>query len=378
MRTRLTLLAVAACLFYGLALCGQTSGSDGTTSRTDTTDSQSSNINPGRTVETHTQNGNRTVDSQSLQRRGVDGNFEPYQDVEKETVKVNATTVRTTTRTYGRDSDGAKTLVQVTEEEKRMLPGGDSSLVRSTSNPDADGRLQMVQREIEATKKISKDVEETKTTVMLPSSDGRLAPAVQVLERRQQGADNTIDSQKTTLLPDGNGNWQVGEVKHATIREDSSRGGKTRSSDESISRPDLDGNLDEVSRTVTTESESAPGETRKTVETDSVDVPGTARDGSLHPVERKTTIQHTSSTGRQTTEQVQQPNPADPGSGLRVTTVTIDTSSPGAFGTHGTRTIQTRGSNDGDGLGVVSVGTTTESGSGRAVQVQIAPPAKEK
>jgi hypothetical protein len=47
-----------------------------------------------RTIESHTQSGNRTVDKQSLQRCGSDGNFEPYQDIEKESVKVNAATVR--------------------------------------------------------------------------------------------------------------------------------------------------------------------------------------------------------------------------------------------------------------------------------------------
>ncbi len=224
MRNKFILLALGAYISSGVVLWAQTSGSDETRSSTDTTESQSSNINPTRTTESHTQSGNRTLDSQSIQRRGSDGNFEPYQDIEKETVKVNATTVRTITRTFGRDADGRKTLVQVTEEERRSSPGGDSKLERSTSNPDANGRLQLVQREIEETKKVSKNVEETKTTVMLPGGNGDLAPAMQVQERRQQGANDTIESQKTTLLPDGNGNWQVGEVKHATIRHE----GKTQ------------------------------------------------------------------------------------------------------------------------------------------------------
>jgi hypothetical protein len=83
---------------------------------------------------------------QSVQRRGSDGHFEPYQDIEKETVQVDAATVRTTTRTFGRDADGAKTLVEVIEEEKHILPGGDSNVVRATSDPDANGNLQLVQR----------------------------------------------------------------------------------------------------------------------------------------------------------------------------------------------------------------------------------------
>jgi hypothetical protein len=373
---RLMLLAIAACIYSGLGLWAQTSDSpadDANWSRTDTSESQSGNVNPTRTSESHTQSGNRTLDNRSIQRRGSDGNFEPYQDIEKETVRVSAATVRTTTNTYGRDTDGARTLVQVTEEERRTFPEGGSSTVRTTSNPDANGRLQVVQREIEETKKISKDVEETKTTVMLPGGNGDLAPAMKTQERRQQGANNTIESRKTTLLPDGNGNWQVGEIKRTTIRQE----GKDRSIEESVSRSDLDGKLGEVSRTITREAESAPEERSKTVETYSVDVPGTTRDGSLHPVQRTTTTERTNSTGRRTTEQqVERPDPGNPDSGLRVTTVTIDTARSGSSDAHGTRTIQARDAND--SLGVVSVDTTTESGGSHAVQVQIAPSEKPK
>jgi hypothetical protein len=342
------------------------------TSGTDTIQPQYSNVNPTRTAESHTHSGNRTQDNRSIQRLGTDGNFEPYQDIETTTVQVNATTVRTTTRTFGRDSDGAKNLVQVTEEEKRTLPGGDSSVVRSTSNPDANGNLQLVQRQIEETKTISKGVEQTNTTVMLPGGNGDLAPAMKTQERRQQGADGTIDSRKTTLLPDGNGNWQVGETKQTTIHQE----GKNRSSEQTVSRPDLDGHLDEVSRTVSKESESASGQTLKFVETDSLDVPGVTRDGSLHPVEVTTTIGRTTSSGRQTSEQeVERPDPGDPGAGLRVTTVTIDMVSPSASGSHATRSIEALDAND--NLGIVSVDTaqTTKS---QAVQVQIAPSEKPK
>jgi hypothetical protein len=377
MRTKLTLLAIALYICTGLALWAQSDAEpDGATSRTDATDSQNPDVNPTRTTETHTHSGNRTTDNQSIQRRGPDGNFEPYQDVEKETIRVNTTTVRTITRSFGRDSDGAKTLVQVTEEEKRSLPGGASAIVRSTSDPDADGNLQVIQRQVEETKKISDTVEETKTTVMLPGGNGNLAPAMQTQERRQKEANNTIDSQKTTLLPDGNGNWQVGEVKRATIHQD----GKNRTTDESVSRSDLDGNLDEVSRTVTHESESAPGQTTKTVQTDSADVPGLARDGSLHPIQLAITTQRTSANGQQITEQqAAQLNPGNPDSGLQTTTVTIDTSGPGSSAVrgsaHGTHTIETRDANG--RLGVVSVGTASTTGSA-AVQVQIAPTEKPK
>jgi len=171
--SRLMLLAVLACFLAYPALWAQSSDSqtgDADRSWTATTESQSDNVNPTRTTESHTRTGNRTLDSQSVQRRGPDGHFEPYQDIETETVKVDATTVRTTTRAFARDANGDKILVQTTlKEEKRTSPGGDSSVVRSISNPDSNGKLQLVQRQVEETKKIGKDVEDTKTTVMLPS-----------------------------------------------------------------------------------------------------------------------------------------------------------------------------------------------------------------
>jgi hypothetical protein len=373
MRFKLKLFATGTFIFCGLALCAQTPGADDTNkSQTEIVPSQSDNVNSTRVIKSHTQSGNRTFDTQTVQLRDSDGHFGPYQEIETETVKVNAATVRTTTRTFGQDVNGARTLIQETEEEKRTLPGGGSSTVSATSNPDADGRLQLAQRQIGETKKISDTVEESKTTVMLSDINGGLAPAVQVQERRQQGADNTIHSVKTTLLPDGNGNWQVGEVKRATIKQD----GSNRTTDESVSRTDINGDADEVAHTVSTETESAPGETVTTLETSSLDVPGIARDGNLHAIERKTTVHRTGPTGQQTTEQrVQQPNPGDPGLGLRVTTVTVDTVNPNLSASHAKRTIQALDAND--NLGVVSVDTTDTRGNS-AVKVQIAPAEKPK
>ena len=368
--SRLMLLAIGAYFCSGLALWAQTSDSqtdEANKSWTATTDSHSENADLLRTIESHTQSGNRTLDKQSVQRRGSDGHFEPYQDIEKETVQVDAATVRTTTRTFGRDADGAKTLVEVIEEEKHILPGGDSKIVRATSDPDANGNLQLVQRRIEETKRTSKDVEETKTTVMLPSVNGGLVPAVKVQERREQGTNGTVESHRTTLLPDGAGNWQVGEIRRTTIRQE----GDNRSTEEQVSLPDSEGKLGEVARTVSNEAATASGEKHNTVETYSISVPGTVGDGSLHLVKRATTAQFTSSTGQQTIEQqVEQADPGDPGSGLRVTILTTDTVRPGPSGAQAKRTVQVRDANG--SFGVVSV-DTTKSDNIHAIQIQIAP-----
>jgi hypothetical protein len=339
---------------------------------TATTESKDANSDPILTIENHTENGDRTLDTQSIER-GSDGHFEPYQDIEKETVQMDPNTVRTTTRTFNRDADGVKTLVQVIEEEKHTLAGGNSIVVRSTSNPDSNGDLQLIKRQVEETTKVSPNVEETKTTVMLPSVNGGLVPAVRVQERREQDPNGAVEAQKTTLLPDGGGTWQVGEIRHTTTRQE----GKDRiTTEERVSVPDSEGRLGEISHTVSEEVDSVAGDKRNTMETYSVDVPGAVPDGGLHLVERATTIQHTSATGQQATEQqVEQRDPGNPGSELRVSIVTTDAVRPDTSGAQATRTIQARDANG--NLEVITV-DTSKSDNIHAIQVQIAPSDKPK
>jgi hypothetical protein len=368
------LLTIGAYLCFGLRLFAQTSDSrtaeEPTKSWTATTDSTNDNLKPTRTTETHLQNGNRTLDERSVQIPGSGGHFEPYQDIEKETLQVDATTVRSTTRTFARDVNGMKALVQVTEEEKHTLPGGDSNVISITSSPDVNGNLQPVEREIAETKRISTDVDETKTTVMHPSVNGGLAPVLKTDEFRRRVANDTAESQTTTLLPDGAGNWQVSEVRQATTR----REGTNRTTEERVSRLDSEGKLGEVSRVVSHESESTSGEKRSVVETYSIDVPGTTPDGSLHLVERKTSTESSTSTGERATEQkVEQTNPGDPGSGLRVSVLVDGRMLPGPSGEQSTVTIRARDVNG--SFGIVSV-DTTKADRVPTIQVQQTPAEK--
>ena len=328
-----------------------------TNSWTATTDLKSDDLLPERIpvriVESHSKNGNRTVDKRSVEIRGTDGHFEPYQDVETETLTVDASTVRTTMRTFARDVNGRRSLVQVTEEEKHILPGDDSNTVRVTYNPDINGWLQPVQREIVETKKIGKDMEEANTTVMLSSANGGLAPAFKTHELRKRVANDAVETEKTTWLSDVNGKWQLSEVRHNIATQ----GAKDRSIEERVSRPDAEGKLGQISRVVSQETESTSGEKRSVVETYSIDVPGTTRDSSLHLVERKTGTESPSSTGERATEQrIEQIDPGDPGSGLRVSVSVDGKIVPELSGEQSTVTIRARDSND--NFGIVSVDTT--------------------
>jgi len=371
------------CLLFLLIVCppsrfafGQpqsgsdTSSDDSTQSWTATTQQQlPSNLNPTRTSETHTQTGGRTFDNQSIQTMGTDGHYSPYLDVQKETVKVDANTVRTIERSFGRDADGRKTLVQVTEEEKRSLPGGEVKVTRSTSDPDGNGALKLVQREVQDVRQISHTVQESKSTLLTPSLNGGLTASMQTTERETKTSDHNVEFRKSTLLPDSNGNWQVNEVREGTIKDD----GKNRTKEESVLRPGTDGNLSVVARTVSRESQNAAGEKRATVETYASD-PGSGMDG-LRLEQRVVTVHRQGDDGMQSTDQqVEQRNPGQPSDGLRVTKQAIDIVRPGTGGT--TRETQTVRSLDSNGdLGVVSVDTRRQEGA-PAVQVDIAPTKK--
>jgi hypothetical protein len=294
---------------------------------------------PVRIIESHSENGNRTLDKRSVEIRRTDGYFEPYQDIERETVQVDGSTVRTTTRTFARDVNKAKALVQITEEEQRTLPSGESKTVRITSNPDVNGKLQVSERDTAQSKRLAEHGEETQTTVELLSINGGLAPAVKTRELRKRNANDTVQSEKSTLLLDGGGRWQVNESRQTTSR----REGDGWITEERISRLDAEGKLSEISRMVTKEPETSTGEKRNTVETYSIDVPGTARDGHLHMVERVSTSSQSDASGTRTTGQiVEQINAGDPTAGLRVSVLVNDKVVPGPSGEQSTVTIRGR------------------------------------
>ncbi len=367
----LTVAIIAFCMFVP-SLSAQTSDAQANESQswTKTTESHTDNTNPTRTTESHKQSAKGTLDNQTVERLGADGHYEPYYDIEKESVQVNGTTIRTIERTFARDASGQKILTQVTEEEKQTLQAGGEKVVRTTSNADLDGHLQVAQREVTNTKKIP-EVQEKNTTVFLSDGQGGMAASMQIQQREKRSSDHTVKVQASTLLPDGSGNWQVHERKESTIKED----GKERTTEEQVLRPGADGKLASVSRTVGKESETAVGEKKNTVETYSPEVSGSA-DGNLHLSQRVTVVKRAGSDGAQATEKrLEQLNPVDPGAGLQVSTKTLDIVQPSTSGTRETRTVEAR---DVSGSFTVVSFDTQKSDNVHAVDVEITPQNKAK
>jgi len=365
---RILILGIFSLL--GLSLCAQNlDDSGGTKSWTSARESQFvGSANPVRTTENHSQSGNRTVETQSLERMGADGHYEPYLIVERETVKVDSTTVKTVERSYASDPNGGRQLIEVTEGQSQTLGQGAVRTVRTTSNPDTNGRLQVVQKEIEDTKQTSPNVQETKTSVFTTNGNGGLSESVRTERQETRSPDHTVQFQESKLVRDSNSNWQTSEVRRGVIKDDDKR----RTEEKTVLQPDSNGRLAIVQRTVSTEIAAAEGKSQTTTETYSVDLPGATRDGNLHPVERVTTLHQASQNGeRSTLTRVEKPDPGSPSEGMRVTGQALEVVVRGSAGAVETRSVQALDGSGNMSVVWVDIGTSDKPA---AVQVSVSTP----
>lgn len=360
------LLVIAAFCIVPSHLSGQTDAktggnneTNGSWTATTAPDNSGRDVNPTTTYRVHTESGGRTVDKTVTERRGFNGGYEPYLETERESVRVDSSTVRTIERVFNRDPEGRKTLVRMIEEEKRSSADGGQKVVRTVSDSTLNGGLQVVKREQQDTRQISPNVRETTTTVMSPDVNGGFSPSMKYLERQTQAGEREVRVKKSTLLPDGAGNWKVNEVTEGTIKND---GSKNQTKEENVWRRTAEGDLSVVERTVTRQSAESQGEARQTVETFSNSVPGGFSDHGLVLNQRVTTVQRPKAGGGKTTEQrVEQINPGDPRAGVRTTQKEIDIVVPGRDGAiQEQRTIQSLDANG--NLSTVWVDTSQKTG----------------
>jgi len=333
----------------------------------------SGNVNPTRTTVTHTQRNGNSVDKTSVETMGPDGRYIPYSETEKESVRVDATTVRNIERSFGRGPDGQETLTQETQEVSRSLPDGEKKIVRTTSNPDTNGALHVVRRELVDSKQVSAGVRDTNTTLYSADANGGMSAVEQVSEREKQNGSGRVEFTKSTLLSDGAGHWNLSEVREGTIKQEAGQG---TSKEERVLRPDSNGKLSEVERTVSKQAVGG-GETRDIQETYSTNVPGEAGNDQLQLVRRESTVQRTNAgSGQSTTRQVETSNPGNPGDRLQVTQEAIDIVRPDGHGSAEQRgTTLTFGPDGQVSIVSVDMGTTNNPA---AVRVDTSAGAKPK
>jgi hypothetical protein len=296
---------------------------------------------------------------------GPDGEYQPYSDIETESVQESPTATRSIVRTYNPGANGQKQLTQVTEENSQVLGDGKANVVKTTSNPDANGNFNVVEREVTDTTK-SPESQDTHTTVYLIDISGKLAASMQIREKQERGVNGNIEAKKTTFLPDPNGNWQIHEVGERTVKNDD---GQNRITDDRVSRRDFEGNVSPVSQVITKIAQSDK-ESSQTMNTYSVDVPGMTRENTLRPVQQAATVEKQRPDQKTTEQLVQQLDPGDPAAGLSTSVKTTDIVVVGNSSTKETITVTAQYP---DGYpSVVSV-ETRESKQVPASQLPIAP-----
>ena len=368
---RNTLMAATALLLVALALPARAqSGSDqqsdsGQSWNSSTTmQDDAGTANPTSISRSHREEDGKTVDVQTMRVNGINGGTEIYGQTETESVKVNATTTRVTTRHYVTNTDGEKVVNSVSVEEKHELPDGGESVVRTVSSPDANGSLQVTRREIEQTVQNAPDLRTTDTTVFSPGPNGGLAPSTRTHEVQKQVQPGTTAYTRSVSLQDGNGNWQVNEVRQGTIEKT----GEAETKRENVSRLNADGKMALAERTVSKETNSE-GEQRTQVQKFSTSMDGVTAypDGGMHLDRQTTTVTRTGPDGQQvTTESVDQRSQAAPDGSLRPAQRVIDITRTDLEGVRRqTETIESASPNG--GMGVVWVDTKKTTGSGSVV-----------
>lgn len=334
---------------------------------------QSGAANPTRLVQSHKQEEGRTVDVQTLQRQSINGGTEVYGQTETETVKLDATTTRVTTRHYVTNSDGQKVLNGVTVEEKRALPDGGERVVSTVSRPDANGGLQVTQREVQQSVLSAPGVRTINTTVLLPGPDGSLAASTQIHEVQKQIQPGETAYTKSLSLRDGDGKWQVNEVRQGTLQ----KSGDTETKQESVSRLNADGQMAVMEKTISKQTK-AEGAQRKEVQKFSTTLGGTTTypDGQMHLDRQVTTVTRTGPGGEQVTaEQVSERSPAAPDEALRPSQRVLDISRTGLDGVQ-QQTVTIESASPNGGMKVVWVDTGKTVGSA-PVTVDTSKPAQK-
>jgi hypothetical protein len=281
---------------------------------------------PTRVKQEVSESKGRKLVKQIVESPSLEGRYEAVLECEEETVQLDTSRVRVTRRAFGRDPDGRRKLLEVTEEEQRTLANGGQTITRTSSRADVNGQLRESRREVQEVRQVRPELRETTTTILLPGINGGITPAGRVQQTEVQKPGGVTEVRSTHQVPDADGRWTTSEVKQVTTVDD---GKGQRAEDERLYTQDANRNLSLARRTVTKQSKAADGQERAVVETFSTNVVGVTIGGQPQLEQRSRTVRRVAPDGTQRSEQqVEQRSQAAPADGMRVTQVVVDISRP--------------------------------------------------
>jgi hypothetical protein len=279
---------------------------------------------PWRRVQTRRESGSREVVVEIQETLGVDGRFEPVQEITTETVRSRATTdVKREVSWLG--AGRQRRLLETTRSGQEVLSDTDGRTVQTTRAPDLNGHPRLRFERTATSSRVAPDLHRTETTLLFPDLDDALREHARTEEVQHLVNGTPVRLDTTELGRDINGLWQPVEVRHAEIRNI----GSSEQLEETIRRPDPSGALVVSERTITRRS-GANGAEQVVIETFAQGAEGFVRLDAGLALQQRTRISTTPTAdgGRQTVEEVEARNPVALNDPLRVVQRTVTTIRP--------------------------------------------------
>jgi hypothetical protein len=283
---------------------------------------------PLRRVERRTESGGRKVIIEAAEAPGIEGKWEPLEEVVTETTRTGNASTRTQ-RDVFQFALHQRRLAETTQSEQETQANASARTVQRTGVADLDGRLTLSSGYVEETTLTSPGLQQTNATLLLLSIEGSLREAERRESTEQHVSSAVARRDSTDLLRDINGRWVATETRSGETR---GIGSAERVEEETIQLPNLTGALVLSDKVVARTSESN-GENRVVIDTYSQYAEGFVRiDSHLalgQRVRRSTTV--TPDGGRRTVEEIEARNPVAPSDPMRViqrTLVTVRSVAP--------------------------------------------------
>ena len=277
---------------------------------------------PFRRVERRTESGGRKVIIETAEALGIEGKWQPVEEVVSTTTPTGNATTRIQRDVFRFDAQRQRRLAETTESDETRANGSIRNVQR-TWVADLDGRLTLSSGYTEERRLVSPGIQSNNATRFLRSPEGSLREVERIEADEHEVSSAVVRHDSTHLVRDPNGGWVPIEARG---RETRGIGSGERVEEETVQRPNLNGALAVGDRIVTHTSESN-GENRVVTETYSQGAEGFVRSASRlalqQRVRRSTTV--TADGSRSTVEEIEARDPVAPNDPMRVTRRTVVT-----------------------------------------------------
>lgn len=194
---------------------------------------------PQRRLHTRSESGGRRVVVETVEGRNIEGRVGPLGEVVTETTEARDTT-HTRQDLFRVMVDGRRRLEEANESRQETRPNGTTSAVHSSWVPDLNGRLRLTSQLLEETRSLAPDVRRTDTTLLVTDINGTVRETHRTEYTERQISSDVVRHEGAELARDANGRWKPIEIRRGEVRR---AGPSERVEEETIQRPDLNGNL---------------------------------------------------------------------------------------------------------------------------------------